>query len=124
MTYRGWKWLDDATEEQTESATNRAACDRLAAEARSIYDSIYDPRDEYQVERFHGYVDSLETEEEQEKALREHSAAQQEKRGGIAAIEELLAVRGARFARDYEHWNEDEKAMEYAENRYDEEGDR
>jgi len=34
-------------------------------------------------------------------------------------IEELLADLGARMMRPYEHWNEDERYMEYMENRYD-----
>jgi len=34
-------------------------------------------------------------------------------------IEELLSELGARMARPYEHWNEDEKYMEYMETRHD-----
>ena len=33
-------------------------------------------------------------------------------------IEELLGELGARMMRPYEHWNEDERYMEYMENRY------
>jgi hypothetical protein len=35
------------------------------------------------------------------------------------AIEQLLYQLGARMARPYEHWNEEEKLMEYLENRHD-----
>ena len=35
--------------------------------------------------------------------------------GQLDAIEELMEVRGARFTRPYEHWNEDEQLMEYME---------
>lgn len=38
-------------------------------------------------------------------------------------IEELLSDLGARMMRPYEHWNEDEAYMEYAENRFDLERD-
>jgi hypothetical protein len=34
-----------------------------------------------------------------------------------AAIEEMLGDMGARMMRPYEHWNEDERMMEYMENR-------
>lgn len=34
-------------------------------------------------------------------------------------VEELLSELGARMARPYEHWNEDERYMEYMESRYD-----
>lgn len=38
-------------------------------------------------------------------------------------VEELLRDLGARMMRPYEHWNEDEKYMEYMENRYSDELD-
>ena len=37
----------------------------------------------------------------------------------LAVIEELLGELGARMMRPYEHWNEEERHMEYLENRYD-----
>lgn len=37
----------------------------------------------------------------------------------IAVIEELLGELGARMMRPYEHWNEDERYMEYMETRHD-----
>lgn len=36
----------------------------------------------------------------------------------MEVIEDLLAQLGARMMRPYEHWNEDERYMEYMENRY------
>jgi hypothetical protein len=37
----------------------------------------------------------------------------------MEVIEELLADLGARMMRPYEHWNEDERYMEYMENRFE-----
>ena len=37
----------------------------------------------------------------------------------MVVIEELLSELGARMMRPYEHWNEDERYMEYMETRYD-----
>jgi regulator of protease activity HflC (stomatin/prohibitin superfamily) len=37
----------------------------------------------------------------------------------LEVIEELLSELGARMMRPYEHWNEEEKYMEYMETRYD-----
>jgi len=37
----------------------------------------------------------------------------------IEVIEELLGELGARMMRPYEHWNEDERYMEWSETRYD-----
>jgi hypothetical protein len=140
MDYQnGWAWRDDATEEQRESAANEAACDRLAAEARNLYNEIpeiprrgddespectaEDARWEELVERItDDWADDLTAEQLDEVIQRAGDAdkeEQAEKRRGqwgqIEAIEELLSARGGRFCRPYEHWNEDERAMEYAE---------
>jgi hypothetical protein len=40
----------------------------------------------------------------------------------MEVIEQLLSELGARMMRPYEHWNEDERYMEYMENRYDNSG--
>lgn len=37
----------------------------------------------------------------------------------LSVVEELLGQFGARMKRPYEHWNEEEKYMEYMETRYD-----
>ena len=41
----------------------------------------------------------------------------------MEVIEGLLSDLGARMMRPYEHWNEEERYMEYMENRYDERDD-
>lgn len=46
---------------------------------------------------------------------------QNEKHLRIEVIEGLLSDLGARMMRPYEHWNEEERYMEYMENRYDNE---
>lgn len=119
MTYRSWTWLDDATEEQTENVANKAAVERLAAEARQLYDSIPDPQDERTQERRDCAYEAAYEEggEEAVKKLKQRWSDEKKSAfGQLEAIEELMAVRGARFARDYEHWNEDEKRIELAEN--------
>lgn len=115
MTYRSWKWLDDATEEQIDDAANEGAVERLADEARSLYDSIPDPRRDYDDDSDGG----PEFESDEEAAAYETSRAKgiKSKWGQLEAIEEMMAARGARFARDYEHHNEMESQIEYLENR-------
>lgn len=122
MTYRGWKWADGATEEQMEDLANKAACDRLADEARVIYDAIPDPRARYQDDDMHD--PEFDTDEEYQAWREERRKAVRIQWGQLAAIEELLGARGGRFARDYEHWNEDEALVERMENPPDEEWDR
>jgi hypothetical protein len=57
------------------------------------------------------------------KALDEYYAAKDAKDNEIYlkrdVIEELLSELGARMKRPYEHWNEEERYVEYMENRYD-----
>lgn len=106
MTYRRWTWADTATEEQMESVQNNAACDRLAEEARALYDSIPDPR----ANRDLDYADEdpeFDTKDEYESWRKERLAGIQIKWGQLSAIENLLHARGGRFARDYEHCNQD-----------------
>lgn len=54
--------------------------------------------------------------------MEEYYQEQEKKRNKIYverdAVEALLHNLGARMMRPYEHWNEDEKYMEYMENRY------
>jgi hypothetical protein len=117
MTYQKWEWRDDATEEQTESASNKAAVTRLAAEARTIYDSIPesrrddddDGRDDFEfdsVEEMHAF-------EAKQKQMRTEAFGQ------LEALEELLSARGACFTSGdgYERWNEDAERIRYLESK-------
>lgn len=70
--------------------------------------------------------------EEEAKKIREdaYEAAAEEQRNKenenatrLNVIEELLHELGARMMRPYEHWNEEERYMEYMETRYDNERD-
>lgn len=52
--------------------------------------------------------------------IEDRSKAENELGLRLDVIEELLGELGARMMRPYEHWNEDERYMEYMENRYEE----
>ena len=140
MNYQnGWTWLENATESQMESASNKAAIERLANEAKFLYDSIpevrvrgYDNEDSYSAEeaRAENVAEDIESEfegtltgEQMEQVFQmafsdlklQDSEKKQAQFGQLDAIEQLMASRGARFQRPYEQWNEDEKYMEYME---------
>jgi len=123
-TYRRWVWADDATEEQMTSAANKGAVERFAREARGLFDSIPDPadRDDRANDGFEDYLASLNEEEPgaADRYLAKRAAETAAKWGEIEALEEMMSARGARFARDYEHHNEDEGRMEWAERNRDE----
>lgn len=117
MTYRSWKFLDDATEDQMDDSANVAACDRLCNEARSLYDSIPQPRRHDDEDDGRDDTPEFDTDEEFEEWKKSRAKGIKSLWGQLEAIEGLLAARGARFARDYEHHNEDEQFIEYLENR-------
>lgn len=132
-----WRWLEDddfkatfagIAEDDIESEMDKRTkrIDALAARLKEIhrtneqegwlrqarYEDGYDDRDDYDP------CEDLDEEEAkaylEREALNEKIKAAQED-AEIAVLEEELARLGARMARPYEHWNEDEKLMEYME---------
>lgn len=141
MNYQnGWVWSEDSTEEQRAARGAEAALNRLSQEAANLYNEIPEARssrdwddenagaaEDAQWESIQDAIDSeygqdLTSEQLREVQERAWDAAKQDRSDSKAdqfaqleAIEELLSIRGARFKRAYEDWNEDEKFMEYSE---------
>ena len=114
MTYQRWAWCDTDDEDKEHTVEETAMVQRLADEARSLYDSIPEPvvrgeEDDYRGPEF----DDV---EEAEAYYKREQDRIKSAWGQIEAIEALMGVRGARFCRPYEHWNEHEQLMEYLEN--------
>ena len=117
---RGWTWIDEdkeRSEEEIESLT--PFLDELAEKWSAMTDAA---------ER-RGWVRQAEIEDGDEPYF-DSDEEMQEYNSGIRKSEELDRLRlegieaqlnhfGARMMRRYEHWNEDERYMEYTENRYD-----
>jgi hypothetical protein len=128
-----WHWLEDeAFDEAFKGFTGEEAIEaemdkrtprikEVAARLRSIQQDNeqagflqddYDDRDDYDP------CEDLDEEEAKSyqvsKDIDEKIRAAQEN-AEIEVLEEELARLGARLARPYEHWNEDEKLMEYME---------
>ena len=100
MNYQnGWIHLDDATENQLleEHDIRR---DELAAEAAMLFREIPEPCDT--------------CEEQIEQDLNDASAFVLWRK--IEQIEKLMHDSGARFVRNNERWNEDERRMDYQDN--------
>lgn len=110
MDYQhGWEFLDSATETQM-SPRNEAKLDRLALEAAALWRLIPDPRPY----SFNGDDDG-----DDRDFPDDDGETQDDPKllwGQIEAIEELLALSGARFRRNNEHFNEDERRMDYQDN--------
>ena len=123
---RGWTWI---SEDSTEAEHLTPTLNALAAEWSAITDEIEQESFRRQAAREDGYDDGPDCDNEDctrrhpceecaaiYASIRERSAAKQVK---LEIIEAMLEKYGARIMRPYEHWNEDERYMEYQESRYD-----
>jgi hypothetical protein len=123
MNHRNWTWIDDdaeRTEEEIEKVT--PLLDALAAQWSQLHDAeeqrgfrrqaAIEDGDDWDVPEPEDEADAYRMEQLDRLRGRQHAAQ-------IDAIEEALAEHGARIMRPYEHWNEDERYMQYMESRYD-----
>lgn len=115
---RGWSWINEEVPENAEQIA--PTLNALAEEWSALHSQIEQEgwrrqaiatgEDDY-------YESDFDTEEEYEEfktAQRQEDVGQQVR---LDIIEAMLAHHGARIMRPYEHWNEDERYMEYMENR-------
>ena len=121
MNLRGWTWIDEEsiTEEQIEKVT--PLLDELARQWSVLHDAEEQRGFRRQADYEDGYRDDEEFEDEADKYARaqiEHIRMNLHQ-AQLSAIEDMLAAHGARMMRPYEHWNEDERYMQYQESRYD-----
>ena len=123
---RGWNWLNDESDERTEEQREliKPTLDALAAEWSAIQTEI-----EYEgfrrQARYEDGDDGPECDDEgcwPKQPCAECKAAAKAERAREAVrevrlevIEGMLEKYGARMMRPYEHWNEDERWMEYQE---------
>ena len=120
---RDWTWLDSATEEQTENPENEAEIKELVSQWNNLHneeEQRYFAKDD----RDDDYEDYLATMEEDQPGFIAEQKAKENVRielyeKQMSTIENMLAERGARMCRPYEHFNEEEKYMEYMETKGD-----
>lgn len=118
---RGWQWIDEDAE-MTDAEIDRVTplLDRLAVEWSNLHHAeeqrgfcrqadIEDGRDDR----------DFDSDEEMESAQlmdREMETLRMDRHESqLGAIEAAMARHGARMMRAYEHWNEDERYMQYME---------
>lgn len=111
---RGWTWIDENAE-HNEALTS--TLDALAAEWSEQQNAIEAEGFRRQASREDGDdpADHFDTDEEYQEWKQKDRARQEQQRVRLDIIEEMLARHGARMMRPYEHWNEDERYMEYME---------
>lgn len=110
----GWTWLDESAEGQEDSLI--AECDEIATQISALNEAIERESFERQA-RYEDGGDYLEFEDEAEE--RQYNAQrkirEQRRDMELDSLHAMLQERGARMMRPYEHWNEDERYMEYME---------
>lgn len=133
MTARGWTWtrepepfdasdraelgLEPLSEaEEQAAATKRAQVELLAGEWNELHTA--EERDEWKRLAALEDPDLVREPEGEAEAIAWRARRQAQariRRDRIRAIERELAELGARIMRPYEHWNEDERLMQYLE---------
>ena len=114
---RGWTWIDDTERTDEEYERTSLICDELAQEWSALHDEIEHEgfRRQAMYEDGDDPADHFETEEELKAWERQDSARREVKRVRLDVLEGMLEKYGARMMRPYEHWNEDERYMQYME---------
>jgi hypothetical protein len=113
---RSWTLIDESTEI---SDSDESYLNELMAEWSHIQTEIEHEGFARQAAYEDGDGPDFDTDEEYEEYKQTQRNRSQRKQAKLDIIEGLLASHGARVMRPYEHWNEDERYMEYQENRYD-----
>lgn len=110
---RGWTWIDEDHKDEDRVVP---ILDELAARWSSIMSSIeqrgWDRQAAYEDGDPGPYFDTDEEEQEFKETQQEREELDMLR---LEGIESELSHFGARMMRPYEHWNEDEKYMEYME---------
>ena len=114
---RNWTWIDEDLERSDEQIDRvTPLLDQLARQWSHLHDAeeqrgfdrqadFEDGRDDFDFED--------KAEEFAHRQMQQLHATQHEAQ--LSAIEDLMATHGARIMRAYEHWNEDERYMQYME---------
>jgi hypothetical protein len=110
---RSWTLINDEDNEISDS--DRAYLDGLMEEWSQISTEIEYEGFQRQADYEDGNEPYFETDEEYEEYKSSQRTRSQRRQVKLDIIENMLAAHGARVMRPYEHWNEDERYMEYAE---------
>lgn len=114
---RGWTWIDENAERSDEEYERLSVVnDELARQWSALYDEEEQRRFRRQADAEDGFNDyDFEDEEDERRHRAQERIATARHDAQLAAIEGMLEENGARMMRPYEHWNEDERYMQYME---------
>ena len=129
MAYRNFIFDSDFDNEATAAAFEKVA--KLLADRWNVlngeieYDAIMRDESYYDLEEDHvsNFMESANSPEEAEELRRSYFSRKESESEAVRIemdlIEDQLHKMGARIARRYEHWNEEEGYIEHMETRYD-----
>ncbi len=119
---RGWTWIDEDNEDNyAEEGTDRTPIlDDLARQWSNLHDTEerrgFDRQARFEDGDYGPDYDTPEEAAQAEFEQRQRETLRAARHDAeVRVIEEALARLGARMMRPYEHWNEDEAYMAYAE---------
>lgn len=114
MISRGFAWINE-DEEHSDADHARAAA--LAKKWSELMTEAEHRRFQRMADWEDGREPEFESTEEMAAWLKQQAEAQAERDLEVELVEDKLAAIGARMMRPYEHWNEDERYMQYMETR-------
>lgn len=118
MNSRGWTWIDSELEKITEEKMTRRepVLNSLAQQWSQLHNEDEQRAWRRQAIR-DGEYDAYEPEDEADayRVQQLDRLRQEQHDAQMVTIENQLAALGARMMRPYEHWNEDERYMQYME---------
>lgn len=118
---RGWAWINEDDETLTEERIDELTptLDMLARQISDLRDAEERRGFIRQSDMEDGYGDyEFETDAEERAHTARETMRMKMHEAQLDVLHEELNRLGARMMRAYEHWNEDERYMEYMENRY------
>lgn len=111
---RGWTWIDDSSAEELTDAQMDARSNMLDSLARQ-WSELIDSAERRSFMRS-ADADDREMEPEEWEMVERHERLRQRQHDvQVKVLEEEMFALGARMMRAYEHWNEDERYMQYME---------
>jgi hypothetical protein len=118
MISRNYAWINEEIEHSDSDCARAVALAKKWSQLMTVEENRHFTR---MADQEDGRCYDFDTDEELKEWQSWQAEIQAERDLEIELVEDKLAAIGARMMRPYEHWNEDERYMEYMESRYDNE---
>jgi hypothetical protein len=107
-----WKWLDEDKPQEQHTAAIEIIVEKILRLKKEAEEESFDDR---RKDAFDDALAGCDTDEEAAAMVKQEQTRIRRRSEKIDQLENALAELGARMARPYEHWNEEEQYREYME---------